>query len=114
MLIALLVLLSLDLFVGIGAAIINKQFSSKELINGIIKKIIILCMVAAAYWLDNVFCLESPFIRSGAIIAFIIAESGSLFKNADRAGVTIPPFIINILAEVKPEDYLKPGPKKTL
>jgi len=103
LMIALIVLMSIDFLSGILLAIVFKKskktvtgrLSSGAGIKGLAKKIFILFLVAMSQQLDII--LETSFVRDGAVIAFISMEGVSILENAALAGLKVPKVIKNIL-----------------
>lgn len=101
--IALLILMTLDFISGIILAVAfknskkteNGKLSSSAGITGLTKKIFILILVAVSTQLDIV--LKTTFIRDGAVIGFISMEGISIIENATLAGLPIPRVIKNAL-----------------
>lgn len=97
---ALLVLVIVDYATGILAALYTRSVSSYVGLRGIIKKLMLILLVGVAATLDGVMGLSDPWIRT-AVISFILMNEGiSIIENMARAGVPVPDFLKNVLAQV--------------
>ncbi len=103
LMIALIVLMSIDFLSGLLLAVVFKKskktesgrLSSAAGIKGLSKKIFILFLIAMSQQLDII--LTTLFIRDGAIIAFISMEGVSILENSTLAGLKVPTVIKNVL-----------------
>lgn len=103
LMIALIVLMSIDFSSGLLLAVVFKKskkiesgrLSSAAGIKGLSKKIFILFLIAMSQQLDII--LTTWFIRDGAIIAFISREGASILENSTLAGLKVPTVIKNVL-----------------
>lgn len=106
----LLLLMILDYLTGLATALIFKKSLKTETgaassnigFKGICKKIMMLFMVLVAYKADAMLGLD--YIRSSAILAFIINELVSLVENAGLMGVKIPPVLLNLIDVLKSKE----------
>lgn len=90
----------IDYITGIGKAIKMKKLNSKIGIQGIIKKIGILCLVALATSLDGV-CGDTGLIRNMTLY-FIGANEGiSILENLGKMNIPIPNIIMEKLEQLK-------------
>lgn len=97
---ALVLLMILDYFTGITRAFKDKVLSSAIGIDGILKKMTILVIVAVAVVIDNVTG-ASGIVRLAAIFFYIGMEGISILENAARIGVPIPEKIREALLQIK-------------
>ncbi len=103
LMIALIVLLSIDFLSGLLLAVVFKKskktesgrLSSAAGIKGLSKKIFILFLIAMSQQLDII--LTTSFIRDGAVISFIFMEGLSILENSTLAGLKVPSVIKNAL-----------------
>lgn len=103
LMIALIILMSIDFLSGLLLAVVFKKskktesgrLSSAAGIKGLSKKIFILFLIAMSQQLDII--LTTSFIRDGAIIAFISMEGVSILENSTLAGLKVPTVIKNVL-----------------
>ena len=110
-LIVLLIAMTADYISGMTAAYISAELSSKRGIQGIVKKLSYMVMVAVAMGVDwlihsglgafniNVDCD----MWVGLIVTawLIINEMISILENLSRIGVPMPSFLINIVQKLK-------------
>lgn len=86
----LLILIVADYVTGWAAAFIKRELSSDIGFRGIIKKVVILVIVAVSYALDQGFNVPAPGLRSIVISFYILNEGLSIIENADHMGLKIP------------------------
>lgn len=86
-----------DFGTGTWAAISHGQWSSKRNFLGIVKKIVMLCIVALAHGLDEVFYPLMGFyiFQSITICAYAAGEFGSIIENLEKGGLggAVPPVL---------------------
>ena len=100
MLIALVVLMSLDYISGIMCAVIDKKLSSAVGFKGICKKCLILMLVGVANVID-LHVVGSGSALRGAVICFYMSNEGlSLLENAAYIGLPIPDKLKEILEQL--------------
>ena len=101
LLIALVCFIVADYITGVASAIINKKMSSAVGFKGILRKVLILCIVGVANLLD-VYVLKSGEMLRAMVIFFYIANEGlSILENAGECGLPIPKKIKEILAQLR-------------
>ena len=90
LMIALIVLMTLDYISGVMCAIIDKKLSSAVGFKGICKKVFILMLVGVAHIIDLHVVGTGSALR-GAVICFYMSNEGlSLLENAAHIGLPIP------------------------
>ena len=100
MLIALIVLMSLDYISGIMCAVIDKKLSSAVGFRGICKKVLILMLVGLANIVDLHVVGTGSALR-GAVICFYLSNEGlSLLENAAHIGLPVPDKLKDVLAQL--------------
>lgn len=87
----LVVLAIIDYITGICASAYEGRLSSSAGFKGIIKKIIIFCIVAVAHSLDSLF--GGQIIRDATLFFYISNELLSIIENAGRTNIPIPDVI---------------------
>lgn len=92
----------LDYISGLIKAFCTKTLSSKIGIQGLLKKVGILCIVALATIIDHVTG-ESGAIRTLVIYYFVANEGLSVLENLAQAGLPIPQSIKKALKALKKE-----------
>lgn len=104
MLIALIVLMSLDYISGVMCAIIDKKLSSAVGFRGVCKKVFILMLVGVAHIIDLHVVGTGSALR-GVVICFYMSNEGlSLLENAAHVGLPIPDKLKDILAQLHDRD----------
>ena len=100
MLIALIVLMSLDYISGIMCAIVDKRLSSAIGFRGVCKKVLTLMLVGVANIVD-IHVVGTGSALRGAVICFYMSnEALSLFENAAHIGLPIPDKLREALAQL--------------
>ena len=100
LLIALIVLMTLDYVSGVMCAIIDKKLSSAVGFKGICKKVFILMLVGVAHIIDLHVVGTGSALR-GAVICFYMSNEGlSLLENAAHIGLPIPDKLRDILSQL--------------
>ena len=104
LLIALIVLMSLDYISGVMCAIMDKSLSSAVGFRGIAKKVLILMLVGVANIVD-IHVVGTGSALRGAVICFYLSnEALSLFENAAHIGLPIPDKLREALAQLHGRD----------
>lgn len=96
----LLVFIVLDYISGLIKAIINRELSSKIGLQGILKKVGFLIIVAVGVLVDRITG-GSGTVRSLVIYYFVANEGLSIIENLGQAGLPIPKSIKNTLKMLK-------------
>ena len=100
MMIALIILMSLDYISGVMCAVIDKKLSSAIGFRGICKKMLILMLVGVANIVD-IHVVGTGSALRGAVICFYMSnEALSLFENAAHIGLPVPEKLKDILAQL--------------
>lgn len=104
LLIALIVLMSLDYVSGVMCAIIDRKLSSAVGFKGVCKKVFILMLVGVAHIID-LHVVGTGSVLRGAVICFYMSNEGlSLLENAPHVGLLIPDKLKDILAQLHDKD----------
>lgn len=100
LLVALFVVIVLDYMTGLLKAGIKKELSSEVGFKGILKKMLILLVVALAHLIDN--CVGSGETwRNIAIVFYISNEGISILENAVACGLPVPKKFREILEQLE-------------
>ena len=100
LMIALIVMMTLDYISGVMCAIIDKKLSSAVGFKGICKKVFILMLVGVAHIIDLHVVGTGSALR-GAVICFYMSNEGlSLLENAAHIGLPIPDKLRDILSQL--------------
>ena len=100
MMIALIILMSLDYISGVMCAIIDKNLSSAIGFRGICKKVFILMLVGVANIVDLHVVGTGSALRGAVICFYMSNEALSLFENAAHIGLPVPEKLKDILAQL--------------
>ena len=100
LMIALIVMMTLDYISGVMCAIIDKKLSSAVGFKGICKKVFILMLVGVAHIIDLHVVGTGSALR-GAVICFYMSNEGlSLLENTAHIGLPIPDKLRDILTQL--------------
>ena len=100
LLIALIVLMSLDYISGVMCAIVDKKLSSAIGFSGICKKVLILMLVGVANIID-VHVVGTGSALRGAVVCFYLSNEGlSLLENTAHIGLPVPEGLREALAQL--------------
>ena len=100
LLIALIVLMSLDYLSGVMCAIVDRKLSSAVGFKGICKKVLILMLVGVANIID-VHVVGTGSALRGAVVCFYLSNEGlSLLENTAHIGLPIPDGLREALAQL--------------
>lgn len=89
----LFALIIFDYVTGIFASGIEGKLSSKIGTKGILKKLLLVSMVAVAHFVDMILGTGGNVIRDATIGFFAANELLSIIENAGRAGIKLPPIL---------------------
>jgi toxin secretion/phage lysis holin len=106
LLIAFVILLTLDYLTGIVAAFYDKKVSSKNAFKGLMKKGAMFSLVIVATQMDIILGNEVQFVRY-AILMFLIGTEGiSLIENLGRLDIKVPKLLSDRFSQLR-ENYEK-------
>ena len=106
LMIALIVLMTLDYISGVMCAIIDRKLSSAVGFKGVCKKVFILMLVGVAHIIDLHVVGTGSALR-GAVICFYMSNEGlSLLDNAAHIGLPIPDKLRDILAQLHDKERM--------
>lgn len=111
MLATLIIFMLFDYFTGIFAAYINPRMSlnSEKGFKGVLKKIIILILIALSHCLDRI--LGQTMIYTMVTCFFIMNEGLSILENSAKAGLPIPAKLRETLEQLTEEKAERRGDK---
>lgn len=99
LLMALLICIAIDYVTGVLAALYEQRLNSETGFRGILKKVVILLVVALAYTVGHVVGVDS--VRD-FVIGFYIANEGiSILENAGRMNVPVARQLTKVLEQLK-------------
>lgn len=97
---ALITLMALDYISGVVAAWFEKKLNSSIGFKGIVRKVMMLILVAMAVQIDIVAGTNG--VTRSAVICFLLANEGlSILENLTRMDIGIPPIVKNALQALK-------------
>ena len=98
-LLGLVVLVIADYISGVIAAYIRKELNSKRGYAGILKKVLLFCVVAVANIVDN--ATDAGGVLRSAAIGFLMANEGvSVLENSARCGIKLPKKLMAALEQL--------------
>ncbi|MBO5969528.1 MAG: phage holin family protein [Clostridia bacterium] len=99
-LLGLLIVVIIDYFSGVIAAALAHELSSKKGFAGILKKVLIFCIVAVAHIVDT--ATDAGGVLRALTIGFLLAnECISVLENAGRCGVPLPQKLLTVLEQLR-------------
>ena len=100
MMIALIVLMTLDYVTGVMCAIVDKKLSSAVGFKGICKKVLVLMLVGVANIVDVHVVGAGSALRSAVICFYLSNEGVSMLENAAHLGLPVPDKLKRILSQL--------------
>lgn len=102
-LLGLLIVVVIDYFSGVIAAVIAHELSSKKGFVGILKKVLIFCIVAVAHIVDT--ATDAGGVLRALTIGFLLAnECISVLENAGRCGIPLPQKLLMVLEQLRDDN----------
>ena len=91
----------LDVVIGTLSSFINQNtmFNSRKMFKGLVKKLVLLSMVAFSHQLD--ILMHTDMICMTTTYFFIVNESLSVLENCGKCGIKLPKIIENSLEQIK-------------
>lgn len=100
----LVTLMILDYITGLLAGAYTKKLNSYTGFKGIIKKVVMLCIVALAVTLDTMLLAgQDAWIRTMVLYFFAANEGLSILENTSAAGIPVPVKIKEMLNKMESE-----------
>jgi toxin secretion/phage lysis holin len=96
----LVLFMAMDYGTGVYRAYKDKVLSSAIGIDGVLKKVMILVVVAVAVVVDNITGAQGV-VRSATIWFYLGMEGISILENAAKSGIPIPEKIKDALLQIK-------------
>jgi toxin secretion/phage lysis holin len=97
----LVVFMVADYITGVVAAFKQKKVDSDVMYWGLLRKGGIMLVIAIAVMLDMLVNAEHPIFRTLVIYLYVAREGLSLVENLGKWGVYVPPFLANVLEQMK-------------
>lgn len=102
LIVALLILMILDYVTGLIKSFCNKELSSEIGFKGLLKKVLILVIVAVAVIAEQ--HLGIPAVREIVIMFFAVNEAISILENASQMGLPIPRKLKEALLQLRSKE----------
>lgn len=93
--------ITLDIIIGVLASFVNPRlmFNSRKMFRGIVKKAVLLSVVAFSHHLD--ILMHTDIICMTVVYFFIVNEGMSVLENCGKCGLKLPRIIENSLEQLK-------------
>lgn len=95
----ILTLMVLDYITGVCRSFVKKEINSSIGANGIIKKVVYLCVIALSVLLDQILNMNGS-LRNLVITSFIFNEMLSILENSSQMGIKMPNIIYQSLEKL--------------
>ena len=102
-LIALLIIMALDYITGVISAIYNKELSSRIGAKGILKKVLMLCIIGLSVIVDRLTG-ETGAVRTLVIYYYVANEGISILENLVECDVPFPDKVLEVLKQLQNKD----------
>lgn len=102
--IAIIALMVLDYITGILCAVISKTLSSEVGFRGLVKKFVILLVIAVGHLVDAYVIGTGSAVMSAVMLFFAANEGISILENAAILGLPIPQKLKDVLEQLKDKD----------
>ena len=102
--IAIISLMVLDYITGILCAIVTKTLSSEVGFRGLVKKFVILIVIAVGHLVDAYVIGTGSAVMSAVMLFFAANEGISILENAAILGLPIPKKLKDVLEQLKDKD----------
>lgn len=99
--IAIIALMALDYITGILCGISTKTLSSEIGFKGLVKKLMILVIIAVGHLVDAYIIGTGSALMTAVILFFAANEGISILENAATLGLPIPKKLKSILEQIK-------------
>jgi toxin secretion/phage lysis holin len=104
----LILLMGLDVLTGLIAACITRQLSSSASWVGMLKKVMMLALIAAGVCMEQLYG-EVPWSHLVSML-FCVTELISITENAAKAGIPLPRQLTDFLLKLKEDPHTTAGP----
>ena len=102
--IAIISLMALDYLTGILCGIAAKNLSSEIGFKGLVKKLMILAIIAVGHLVDCYIIGTGSALMTAVILLFAANEGISIIENAAILGLPIPKKLRSVLEQIKEDD----------
>lgn len=102
--VAIIALMALDYITGILCGIAAKALSSEVGFRGLVKKLMVLVIIAVAHLVDYYIIGTGSALMTAVILFFAANEGISILENAAKLGLPIPKKLRDILEQLRKDD----------
>ncbi len=102
--IAMIALMALDYITGIFCAVSTKTLSSETGFRGLVKKLVILVIIAVGHLVDAYIIGTGSAFMTAVILFFAANEGISILENAALLGLPVPEKLRNALEQLKDKE----------
>lgn len=97
---ALIVFMIMDYITGLSAAFIHHEVNSRKGLPGILKKVLMSCVVAVANIIDD--ATGAGGVLRSLTIGFLLANEGiSILENCGRCGIKFPKKLLDAFEQIR-------------
>lgn len=100
---ALIAMVALDVVTGIAKGVVECNLSSRACFRGLLRKFLILVLVAVAHVIDAYVTNTYPVLQSAVMMFFVANEAISITENAAALGLPIPKKLLQVLENMHKE-----------
>lgn len=100
---ALIAMVALDVITGIAKGVVECNLSSRACFKGLLRKFLILILVAVAHVIDAYVTNTYPVLQSAVMMFFIANEAISITENAAALGLPVPKKLLRVLENMHRE-----------
>ncbi len=102
--IAIIALMALDYITGIFCAVSTKTLSSEIGFKGLVKKLMILVIIAVGHLVDAYIIGTGSALMTAVILFFAANEGISILENAALLGLPVPEKLRSVLEQFKDKE----------
>ncbi len=102
--VAIIALMALDYITGIFCAVSTKTLSSEIGFKGLVKKLMILVIIAVGHLVDAYIIGTGSAFMTAVILFFAANEGISILENAALLGLPVPEKLRNVLEQLKDKE----------
>ncbi len=100
---AMLAFMAVDYVTGVLVAVLNRNLSSEIGFKGLVKKFLILVLVAMGHIIDTYVIGSGSALMSAVMLFFIANEGLSIVENAVALGLPVPKKLREVLEQLRNE-----------
>ncbi|MGN1422988.1 MAG: holin family protein [Oscillospiraceae bacterium] len=100
---AMIAFMAVDYATGVLVAVLNRNLSSETGFRGLVKKFLILVLVAMGHIIDTYVIGSGSALMSAVMLFFIANEGVSIVENAVGLGLPVPKKLREVLEQLKNE-----------